>query len=131
MPQLLQFPGRPDNGIEQPIRSHSGKILMAKYYVQSGNISTVIAADDAEKAALWVVHKAMQQVVPVYEDGELTPHEKCEVAVVQGVMVLGNSLRVSEVGFDREDCQELDTFELVVHWNQLMVALTRLDTLLR
>lgn len=104
---------------------------MAKYYVQSGNVSTVIAADDAEKAALWVVHKAMQQVVPVYEDDELTPQQKSEVAVVQGVMVLGNSLRVSQVGFDREDCQELDTFELVVHWHQLMVALTKLDSLLR
>ena len=104
---------------------------MAKYYVQSGNVRTVISADDAEKAALWVVHKAMQQVVPVYEDTELTPDQKSEVAVVQGIMVLGNSVKISEVGFDRCDGQELDTFELVVQWHQLMIALSRLEALMR
>ncbi len=104
---------------------------MAKYYVQSGNVRTVIAADDAEKAALWVVHKAMQQVVPVYEDNELTPEQKSDVVVVQGVMVLGNSVKISEVGFDRSDASDLDTFELVMQWHQLMVALAKLDSFLR
>lgn len=102
---------------------------MAKYYIQSGNVHTVISADDSEKAALWVVHKAMQQVVPVYEDAELTPDQKSEVAIVQGIMVLGNTMRVSEVGFDRLDAEHLDTFELVVHWHQLMIALARLDAI--
>jgi hypothetical protein len=103
---------------------------MAKYYVQSGTVRTVISADDCEKAALWVVHRAMQQVVPVYDDAELTPQEKGEVAIVQGVMVLGNTVNLSEVGFDREDATALDTFELVVQWHQLMVALSRLEKLL-
>lgn len=100
---------------------------MAKYYVQSGNVRTVVSADNAEKAALWVVHKALQQVVPVYEDAELTTEEKADVALVQGVMVLGNELRISEQGFDRNDSAEFDTFELLVHWHQLMVALERLS----
>ena len=104
---------------------------MAKYYVESGNVKTVIAADDAEKAALWVVHKAMQQVIPVYEDQELTPDQKSEVAVIQGIMVLGNTMRISEIGFDRLDGEELDTFELVVHWHQLMVALAKLEAMTR
>lgn len=103
---------------------------MAKYYVQSGNVRTVISAEDSERAAIWVVHKAMQQVVPVYEDDELTPDQKSEVAIVQGVMVLGNQVQVSEIGFDRNDCESLDTFKLVVHWHQLMVALDRLNSLL-
>ena len=46
---------------------------MAKFYVKSGNFLTTVSADDAEKAALWVVHKAMGQVMPVYDDGELLP----------------------------------------------------------
>jgi hypothetical protein len=104
---------------------------MAKFYVQSGNIRTVVAADDAEKAALWVVHRAMQQVMPVYEDDELSPEQKGEVATIEGVMVLGNSIRTSEIGFDRVDAEEVDTFELVQHWHQLMVALARLEALLR
>lgn len=100
---------------------------MAKYYVQSGNVSTIITADDPEKAALWVVHKALKQVVPVYEDAELSPNEKSEVAVVQGLMVLGNTVRISEIGFDRNEADEIDTFELVIQWHQLMVALERLS----
>jgi hypothetical protein len=104
---------------------------MAKYYVQSGNIKTVIAAEDAERAALWAVHCAMRQVVPVYEDEELTADEKGEAAAVQGIRVLGNTTRISEIGFDRHDCIELDTFELVVHWHQLMIALAKLDSLLK
>ncbi len=104
---------------------------MAKYYLQSGNVRTVISADDSEKAALWVVHKAMQQVVPVYEGAELTVEEKSEVAVIQGIMVLGNTVKISEVGFDRCDGEELDTFDLVVQWHQLMVALSRLEKILK
>ena len=104
---------------------------MAKYYIQSGNVRTVVSADDAEKAALWVVHKALQQVVPVYEDDELTPDEKSAASLLQGLMVLGNDIKISEVGFDRCDCDRMDTFELLVHWHQLMVALDRLCTQFR
>lgn len=101
---------------------------MAKFYVQSGNVRTVISADDSEKAALWVVHKALQQVVPVYEDSELSPDQKSEVTIIQGVMVLGNDIQISEKGFDRADGERMDTFELLVQWHQLMIALDRLSS---
>lgn len=101
---------------------------MAKFYVQSGNVRTVISADDSEKAALWVVHKALQQVVPVYEEAELSPDQKSEITILQGVMVLGNDIQISEKGFDRSDSEKLDTFNLLVHWHQLMIALDRLSS---
>ncbi len=104
---------------------------MAKFYVQSGNVRSIIAADDAEKAALWAIHCAMRQVVPVYEDEELSPQEKSQVSVVEGVRVLGNTIKTSEIGFDRPDSTEMDTFELLVHWHQLMIALARLETMTR
>lgn len=103
---------------------------MAKYYIQSGTIRTVVSADDSEKAALWTVHKTMQQVVPVYDDVELTADEKNDVAMVQGVMVLGDTMQISERGFDRDDAEQRDTFELIAHWHQLMIALARLEDLL-
>lgn len=104
---------------------------MAKYYVQSGNVRTVISAEDAERAALWAVHCAMRQVVPVYEDEELSPQQKSESTKHDGVRVLGGVIRSSEIGFDRDDALQFDTFELMVHWNQLMVALARLEELTR
>ena len=102
---------------------------MAKYYVECGNIQTVISADDSEKAALWIVHRVMQQVAPVYDEAEQTPAEKSQVAVQDGLMVLGSSFRISEVGFGHTDSVHLDTFELLVHWNQLMVALAKLESM--
>ncbi len=104
---------------------------MAKFYVQSGNVRTIISADDSEKAALWAVHCAMRQVVPVYDDEELSPEKKGEVSVVEGVRVLGNAILINEIGFDRDDSAQFDTFELLVHWHQLMVALARLEALTR
>lgn len=113
---------------------------MAKFYVQSGNVRTIISAEDAERAALWVVHCTMRQVVPVYEDEELTPEEKCQRSQHGGMRVLGQTIHVSEVGFDQpleveqapaaeelHSVQQFDTFDLLVHWNQLMVALARLE----
>ncbi len=102
---------------------------MAKYYVQSGNLRTLISAQDTEKAALWAVHCAMRQVIPVYDDEELSPQEKGQLSVVDGVRVLGNTIRISELGFDRDDAAELDTFELLIHWHQLMLALSRLEAM--
>lgn len=104
---------------------------MAKFYVQSGNVRTIISAEDREKAALWAVHCAMRQVVPVYEDEELNPQEKSQLSVTEGVRVLGNSILVNEIGFDRPDSVQFDTFELLVHWHQLMVALARLEAISR
>lgn len=104
---------------------------MAKFYVQSGNIRTLISADDTEKAALWAVHCSMRQVVPVYDDEELSPDQKSQLSLTDGLRVLGNTVRVSEMGYDRTDAVELDTFELLVHWHQLMVALSRLEAMTR
>ncbi len=102
---------------------------MAKFYVQSGNVRTLISAADTEKAALWAVHCAMRQVVPVYDDEEQSPEEKCQLSVVDGVRVLGNTIRISELGYDRDDAGELDTFDVLVQWHQLMVALSRLEAM--
>jgi hypothetical protein len=104
---------------------------MAKYYVQSGNVRTVISAEDGERAALWAVHCSMRQVMPVYEDEELSPQQKSELTKHEGVRVLGGVIRTSEIGFDRDDALQFETFELMVHWNQLMVALARLEEMAR
>lgn len=118
---------------DSPPNENSAKAShpMAKFYVQSGNVRTLISAEDTEKAALWAVHCSMRQVVPVYDDEELSPEQKSQLSVVDGVRVLGNTIRVSELGYDRPDAVELDTFELLVQWHQLMVALSRLEAMSR
>lgn len=99
---------------------------MAKYYIESGNVRTVISAEDPEKAALWVIHKALQQVLPVYEDDQPEVNQK---ASTNDLMVLGNKIRLTETGFECTEAVELETLELVNHWTQLMLALEKLEKL--
>jgi hypothetical protein len=103
---------------------------MAKFYIQSGTLRSTLAAEDSRRAALWAVHQAMQQIVPVFDDPDLTPQQKSDNAMVEGMLVLGGKIRLSEQGFDRDDAQEMNTFDVVIEWNQLMIALDRLEKLL-
>ena len=103
---------------------------MAKYYVQSGNFKTTISAGDAEKAALWVIHRVMVQVLPFHSGEPVGETERSGLQQGENLMVLGESVWVSEVGFESEDRVELDTFELQIHWHQLTVALARLEKML-
>ncbi len=100
---------------------------MAKYYVVSGTLRMTVQAEDARSAALWAVHKALQQVVPMYDDEELTADDKQRQALQRGLMVLGDSVELSEIGFGRSEAQRLATYDLVTEWNQLMIALTRME----
>ena len=106
------------------------KTGMSKYYVQSGTMRTVVQADTSRKAALWAVHQAMQQVLPlegnVTESGML----KTESAGPTGVSVLSQRVSTSERGFDRDDSTSLPTMEVVTEWNDMVVTLDRLEKML-
>lgn len=103
---------------------------MPKFYVKSGNFRTTINAFDAEKAALWAVHKVMEQVLPFYDTEDTGPCGRNSACSRDAVMVLGETMFVSELGFESQHQYELDTVELQIHWHQLTIALTRLESIL-
>jgi hypothetical protein len=100
---------------------------MAKFYVQSGTLQMVTEADDARGAALWAVHRCLEQVLPVCPDDPLTPQQKSERIQQRGCEVLGPTVIVGERGFGVEGAETFDAADLFVEWNQLMVAMTRLE----
>lgn len=104
---------------------------MAKYYVQSGTLRCVVSAENPRRAALWAVHRAMQQIMPIDEAATLDPEDKTQRAKDEGVMVLSGTISTSERGFGSNDAQTLPTFEVVTEWNQLVNALDRLETMLQ
>ena len=99
---------------------------MAKFYVQSGTLRTIIDSYDIDRAALWVVHQAMQQIVPI--DCEAEPIDKSKQLCESGLIVLGEFIEISEIGFDREDAARVDTFDAFHAWHCLVQALDRLET---
>ncbi len=104
---------------------------MAKYYVQSGTLRTIVQAESSQRAALWAVHQAMQQVLPMEDAEGTTPKTKSDQVSGAGVAVLSGRVRISERGFDNSDAKELPTMEVVNEWNQLVMTLDRLEKLLR
>ena len=101
---------------------------MAKFYVQSGTLRTIIDSQDVERAALWAVHQAMQQIAPI--DDEASACDKSQHSVEGGLIILGESIEISEIGFDRDDAAKIDTFDAFHEWHCLVKAIDRLEKLL-
>ncbi len=93
---------------------------MAKFYVQSGSIRGIVDCYDSECAAVWAVNRVMQQV-----DGKAQVCEsvyEVEIADV-GMFALDDAIRISERGFDRNDCEQIDTQMAFIQWHQLKKAI--------
>jgi hypothetical protein len=95
---------------------------MPKFYVQSGNLEMILQAHDSRCAAIWAVHRALGQTLPFLCD------DAGDYTELADLTRLGDSVTVSERGFDRGDADVFDTLDIVTEWNQLLVALDRLQT---
>lgn len=93
---------------------------MPKFYVQSGEVELVTTAIHGRGAVIWGVHRTLSQSLPFLCD------ETTDVLALDGLTRLGDTIRVSEQGFDREDAVEFDTLDIVSEWNRLLVAIDRL-----
>ncbi|TWT81827.1 hypothetical protein CA13_32800 [Planctomycetes bacterium CA13] len=102
---------------------------MAKYYVQSGNLRTIVQAESSRKAAIWAVHQAMQQVLPIDETrfSETPSHED---GPPRTVIMLTKRMTVSERGYDRSDANDLSTLEVMNEWNRMIATLDRLEQMM-
>ena len=95
---------------------------MAKYYVQSGSLQMIVLADNRRGAAIWAVHRALCRTMPFL--GESPPADApCDGAPQR----LGPWIHVSETGFRGRDAQRYATFDVLTQWNQLMVALAKIE----
>ena len=101
---------------------------MAKYYVQSGRRRLVVSAIDPQAAALWLVHRTLDDLIPKWDESQWTEEMLCEAAFLCGLSRLGNTVQVSERGFGRQDSGVWELLELVDSWHQLMTALLRWQT---
>ncbi|QDT12147.1 hypothetical protein [Planctomycetes bacterium K23_9] len=99
---------------------------MAKFYVQCGPVQIVLQADTVEKAALAAIDHALQSHIWIYDDQDLTESDCQDHLMLEALLHLEPSIRVSEQGFDRKDALHTGTPEMIQHWHQLMVGMRRL-----
>ena len=94
---------------------------MPKFYVQSGSLEMVLQAKGGRCAAIWAAHRTLGQSLPFLCE------ETGDYAQLADLTRLGDTIRVSQRGFDRHDAAVFDTLDIVSEWNQLLVALDRLQ----
>ena len=117
---------------------------MSKYYIQSGNVSFVVGACDVEGAALWAMHRIMDEKICDYEDDLLdqdvdpfelpisdalldeVPQAVPYEAMLEGLARFDETIKVSQRGFGHSDAGELETENIFHQWRQLMLAVDRL-----
>ena len=102
---------------------------MAKFYVQSGNLRTVVQAESSRKAAIWAVHEAMQQVLPVDDEFSQSKSDR-DRSEMSTVIMLTKRITISERGFDRSDAAVMSTLEVMNEWNQMVSTLDRLEQMM-
>lgn len=105
---------------------------MAKFLVQSGTLTTTVEAESSRKAALWAVHQAMQQVLPIDDSNTMSALAKSDSISQARVNVMEQSLRVSELGTGKVqiNTRVMSTMDVVGEWNQMFAALDRLQRML-
>lgn len=94
---------------------------MAKFYVESGSVRAVVDSVDLERAALWVVNLVMGDVLPLdvsEDEGEFEEPKELNAHY------LGETIRISERGFERDDAWIVDTLESFRHWYDLFHAVS-------
>src|SRR5262245_21396072 len=95
------------------------RIAMPKFYVQSGRLEMVLEARDSRCAAIWAAHRSLGQTLPFLCENEN------DYAVLADLTRLGETIRVSQRGFDRDDAVTFETLDVVTEWNKLLVSLDR------
>ena len=105
---------------------------MAKFYIQSGQVSYVVTAQDVEGAALWAMHRTIEQSLERAQPGDsCDSHSSDEpgcdddptlAAMLNGLARFDEDIKCSQRGWGREDAGTLDTDYIFRQWRQLMNA---------
>ncbi|HAN96356.1 MAG TPA: hypothetical protein DCQ98_02485 [Planctomycetaceae bacterium] len=102
---------------------------MAKFYVTSGDVRVVVQAEEARCAALWTIHLTMRSSVDADQLG-LSPDQREDLARFDSMTRFDRWMRVSEIGFGREEAGCFESIEMMIEWNQLAMAVVRLEKLI-
>lgn len=100
---------------------------MAKYYTTCGSFEFLTTATDARSAALWSIHQLLARHIDLATVSWADPETIDRQDVMEAMLCLDDTVFVSEVGFGRDDAAIIDTADLLSEWNQLAIAVQRLQ----
>lgn len=91
---------------------------MAKYYVESSHVRVVFDAENATEAAVKAFQRSCDKQAGIEAESPLDHLLEAEERGWQ----LDDEIRVSEVGFGRDDALVFDTWDVVAIWQGTMFA---------
>ncbi|MEL7337521.1 MAG: hypothetical protein AAFN70_15115, partial [Planctomycetota bacterium] len=117
-----------------PLRSRrtASSPSVASFYVSCGSVRVIVSAGDARRAAVWMLHQVMRQVLPL-------GHVLSGAAIIQSsgqpadnadspMRQLAQRIRVSKDSFDNGVSDEFSMIEILGQWHQMVAALDRLES---
>jgi hypothetical protein len=100
---------------------------MAKYYVQAGLSQQLVQAEDARGAALWSVHQIIEQAIDLDSIDWLDADAIDNLDLIRVMLALPEQVMVSEIGFGRCESGLFEMSDIMTEWNQLIVAVSRIQ----
>ena len=99
---------------------------MSKYYVQCGPIRAIVISASMEQASLEALDESLLNHLWIYDDRGLSNADCRNHLMLEALVHLDPSIRVSEQGFDRSDANLFGTPEIIDRWHRLMTGMNRL-----
>ena len=100
---------------------------MRKFYVLTGMCQRVVQARDAEAAAILAVHWFLDQFVDLDQIDWTDETQIDNADLFAALLKLGEDVQVSERGFGRREAGYFDTASIMNQWQQLVIAVSRMD----
>ncbi len=103
---------------------------MDKFYITCGEFTFLTTATDERSAALWAVHHFLSTRVDLGTIEWSDPETIDRDDLIEAMLSLDEQVCVSEIGFGRADAATFDAADILTEWNQLAIAIQRLEALL-
>ncbi len=100
--------------------------LRPKYYVQCGPIRMILLAASIEQAAMAAMDRTLQSHLWIYDDPKLGQQDCRDHLMIEALLHLAPTIRISEIGFDRDDAVDVGVPEVITRWHELMIGMHRL-----
>lgn len=114
------------DGQNQSQETHIKAAAKDKFYVQCGPIEVILLADSHELAALAALDRMLQSHLWIYDDEGLSDPQRRDHLMIEALLHLASTVRVTKRGFHRGDARFLGTPEVVDRWHKLVVGMSRL-----
>lgn len=99
---------------------------MAKFYATCGSQTLTISAPTAQFAAMRLIDEAMAAHVWIYDDNDLSEQVRRDHLVLEALLHLDATVRVSQRGLGRDDAGEFGVPEILDEWHRLMMGLSQM-----